>query len=88
MPSEFFCCLLLRSGRDFFLKGLHPFLDIYLHTVVVDPSRSLFSRCFLIFCHMNLSSRYILAYKGGGGGCTSVSEPNVPLAGVAFLRLY
>ena len=41
--------LLLRSGSFFRLKGFHPFLDIYLHTVAADPWRPLFFSCLLIF---------------------------------------
>ena len=44
-----FLWLLLRSGSFFRLKGFHPFLDIYLHTVGANPGRPLFFSCLLIF---------------------------------------
>ena len=45
-----FPLLLLRNGSfSFCLKGFHPFLDIYLHTVAADPGRPLFFSCLLIF---------------------------------------
>ena len=41
------CCSEVEAF--FRLKGFHPFLDIYLHTVGADPGRPLFFSCLLIF---------------------------------------
>ena len=47
--ASFLLVVAQKSDCFFRLKGFHPFLDIYLHTVAADPGRPLIFSCLLIF---------------------------------------
>ena len=56
-----FPLVVAQSGSFFRLKGFHPFLDIYLHTVAEDSGRPLFFSCLLIFL-VEMISSFILCF--------------------------